>query len=58
MSDNFTINYKNHKACIQTCEGIFKIFGVKNQSKKEKLEFLQHMVMIQKKDSTSQLIKS
>ncbi len=45
MSDDFIINYKNHKACIQISEGdkvqYFKILGVKNQSETEKYEFLQ-----------------
>ncbi len=45
MSNDFIINYKNHKACIQISEGdkvqYFKIIGVKNQSEKEKYEFLQ-----------------
>ncbi len=41
MSNDFIIFDRKHKACIQTSDGLFKIFGVKNQSEKEKYEYLQ-----------------
>ncbi len=46
MSDEFIIFDRKHKACIQTSDGcngvaLFKIIGVKNQSEKEKYDYLQ-----------------
>ncbi len=41
MSDDFIIFDRKHKACIQTSDGLYKIFGVKNQSEKEKYDYLQ-----------------
>jgi hypothetical protein len=41
MSDDFIIFDRKHKACIQTSDGVYKIFGVKNQSEKEKYDYLQ-----------------
>ncbi len=46
MSDEIIIFDRKHKACIQTSDGcngvaLYKIFGVKNQSEKEKYDYLQ-----------------
>ncbi len=41
MSNNFIIFDRKHKACIQTSDGLYKIFGVKNQTDKEKFDYLQ-----------------
>jgi hypothetical protein len=34
------INDKNHKACIQSSDGLYKIFGVRNQTDTDKLEYM------------------
>ncbi len=41
MSEDFILFDRKHKACFHTSNGLYKIFGVKNQSEKEKYDYLQ-----------------